>query len=47
MVGPSKENGWLMLQNPELQDGFEGEVFIVKIWGEGCRVCDFVLICGW
>ena len=29
-----------------LQDGFQGEVFIGKIWSEGCRVCDFLLI-GW
>ena len=21
-----------------------GEVFIGKVWGEGCRVCDFLLI---
>ena len=25
---------------------FSGEIFIGKIWGEGCRVCDFLLI-GW
>ena len=25
---------------------FSGEVFIGKSWGEGCRVCDFLLI-GW
>ena len=35
-----------MLENPELLDGLGGEVFIGKIWGEGCRVCDFLLI-GW
>ena len=26
--------------------GFQGEAFIGKIWGEGCRVCDILLI-GW
>ena len=46
IVGPSKENGWLMLKNPKLSDGSQGEVFIGKISGEGCRVCDFLLI-GW
>ena len=46
IAGPSKESGWLMLKNPKLSDGFQGEVFIGKIWGEGFRVCDFLLI-GW
>ena len=44
MAGPSKENGWLVLKTPKLSDGFGGEVFIGKMWGEGCRVCDFLLI---
>ena len=42
---PSKENGWLVLKSPEHPNSFQG-VFIGKIWGEGCRVCDFLLI-GW
>ena len=45
-AGPSKENGWLMLKNPKLPAGLGGEVFIGNICGEGCRVCDFLLI-GW
>ena len=43
---PNKENGWLMLKNPELLHGFGGKVFIGKMWGKGWRVCDFLLI-GW
>ena len=35
-----------MLRRPELPSGFQGRVFIGKIWGEGCRVCDLPLI-GW
>ena len=46
LQGPSKENGWLMLKRPELPDGFQGRVFMGKIWSEGSRVCDFLLI-GW
>ena len=46
IAGPSKKNGWLVLKNPELPEGCQGEVFIGKIWGEGCRVCDFLLM-GW
>ena len=46
IAGPSKGNGWLMLKKHQLLDGFQGEVFIGKIWGEGCKVCDFPLI-GW
>ena len=34
------------VKKPELPDGFQGVVFIEKIWGEGYRVCDFLLI-GW
>ena len=33
-------------KNPELPDGLGGEVFIGKIWSEGCRVCDFLVV-GW
>ena len=33
-----------MLKNPELLDGFQGKVFIGKIWDEDYRVCDFLLI---
>ena len=43
---PSKENEWLMLKTPELPDGLGREVFIGKIWGEGCRMYDFPLIGG-
>ena len=46
IAGPSKGNGWLMLKKHQLLDGFQGEVFIGKIWGEGCKVCDFPLT-GW
>ena len=47
-AGPSKENEWLMLKNPKLPGGFEGEVFIKfgKTWGDGCKVRGFLLI-GW
>ena len=31
-----------MLRKPELPDGFQRTVFIGRIWGEGCRVCDFL-----
>ena len=33
-------------KTPELPEGFQGEVFIGKIWGESCSVCDFLWI-GW
>ena len=46
LQGSSKENGQLMLKNLKLPDGLGGKVFKGKIWGEGCRVCDFLLI-GW
>ena len=46
IAGPSKENGWLVPQNPKLPDGLGGKVFIGKIGGEGCKVCYFLLI-GW
>ena len=42
IAGPSKESRWLMLRKPELPDGFQRSVFMGKIWGEGCRVCDFL-----
>ena len=45
-AGPSKENGRLALRNPELPDGFRGEVFKGKIGGEGGRARDCLLI-GW
>ena len=41
---PSKENRWLMLKNLKLPNDFGGEVFIGKIWCEGSRVFDFLLI---
>ena len=43
---PSKENGLFMLKRPELLKGFQEWVFKGKIWGEGCSVCDFLLV-GW
>ena len=46
IAGPSK-NSWLMLKKPELPDGFQESIFIGKIWGEGSRVCDFLLIGQW
>ena len=36
-----------MLKNPELPDGFGGKGFIGQVGDEGCRVCDFLLICWW
>lgn len=42
---PNKKR-WLVLKRPELPEGFQGDIFIGNIWGEGCRVCDFLLI-GW
>ena len=44
IAGLSKKNKWLMLKNLELPDGLRGKVFISRFWGEGCRVCGFVLI---
>ena len=38
--------GGLCSKKIELSVGFQGEVFIGKIWGKGCRVCDFLWI-GW
>ena len=32
-----------MLKRLELPSGFEGRLFIDKIWGEGCRVFNLVL----
>ena len=42
--GPSKENRWLTLRRPKLPDGFLGKIFIDKIWGEGYRVHDVLLM---
>ena len=44
IAGPSKENGWLMLQKPKPPSGFPREVFVGNMWGEGCRVDDFLLL---
>ena len=44
--GPSKENGCLLLKNPELPDDFWGKAFIGSIWCEVCIKCGFLLI-GW
>ena len=43
---PSKEYRRFMLKIPKLPDGIRRRVFKGKIWGEGCSVCDFLLI-GW
>ena len=39
---PSKKNRWLIFKNSKLPGGF-GEKFLGKIWGEDCRVGDFLL----
>ena len=47
--GPSKENKQLVLKSPELPEGCQRRVFKGKFVGgegEGCRVCDSLLI-GW
>ena len=46
IAGPRKEKGQLVLKKLELSNDFQGELFIGKVWGEGCRVCNFLLI-GW
>ena len=43
----SKKNRWLMLKRPKLKDGFQERVFKGKIWDEGYRVCDFLLVDWW
>ena len=45
LQGPFKENqDPCGSKKPELSNSFQGMVFNSKIWGEGCRVCDFLLI---
>ena len=44
--GPSKEKEQFELTEPKLPDRLQGRVFISRMWGESCRVCDFLLI-GW
>ena len=46
LQGSSKENGCLMLKIPKLFNRASGKRFERQIWGEGFRVCDFLLI-GW
>ena len=46
LQGQARRMGDSCSKTPKLPDGFQGEVFIGKIWGEGYRVCDFLLI-GW
>ena len=42
----TKQGEWMArTQKPQLPEGFPG-VFIGKIWGESCRVFDF-LLAGW
>ena len=43
----SKETEWLMLKNPRLPNDSGGKFLIDNIWGEGCRVCGFLLISCW
>ena len=38
IAGPSKENSWLVLKNPEFPDGFGGEVLKAKL-GVGAAGC--------
>lgn len=43
----TKQGEWMAhTQKPQLPEGFPG-VFIGKIWGESCRVCDLLLISLW
>ena len=45
LQGPYKENqAPCDSKKPELSYSFQGMVFNSKIWGEGSRVCDFLLI---
>ena len=41
---PHKEKGWLAFKKTQLPNGFQGEIFIGKIWGESCRVYYFFMI---
>ena len=36
-----------MLKNPKPPDGFGGKVFIGRVWGESCKVYDFLLFSFW
>lgn len=47
LQGPSKEDRWLMFKRPELTYGFLQSIFKGNIWGNGCRVYDFLLIGQW
>ena len=38
IAGPHQENGQLLLKKTELFNGFQREVFIGKVLGEGCKV---------
>ena len=40
---PVRRRGWLVPKPSERPECFQGEVFKGKTWGEGCRVCDFLL----
>ena len=46
LQGQARRMGPLRSKNLKLLDGFWEKVFLGKIWGEGCRVYDFLLI-GW
>lgn len=39
-----QRDGYLVLKNPEIPDGFQGKAFIGKICGKGCKMRDILLI---
>ena len=41
ITGPSEENEFSCSKKPKLSDGFQGKVFVGKIWGEDCRCVTF------
>ena len=45
--GHAGRTGGLCLKDLNSLDCFQGRVFIGKFWGEGCKVCDFLLIDWW
>ena len=44
LKGQARRMGIVHAQNPQTLGWFSGENFLGKIWDEGCRVCDFLLI---
>ena len=44
----TKQGEWMAYSQPsKFPNDFQGKVFMHKIWSEGCRVCDFLLIDWW